>query len=177
MSARVERTIQPKSIRTEQVIVDFDAERLKAPFLLRCGALLIDYILLVSVPVISLLLARFFEYDGTKLLNNEISNAGWLILILLILTNFVIIPMFTSQTVGKVLTGLKIVGTDGTAPTFSRLLVRHLIGYPLTVLTFGIGFLFSALNQNGRALHDILAGTIVVYGRKRQEKKFDNPES
>jgi len=27
------------------------------------------------------------------------------------------------------------------------------------------------LNQKGRALHDFLAGTVVVYGRRRTEKK------
>lgn len=171
MSARVERAVPAKVIITEQVVVDFDAERLKAPFLLRCGAILIDYILFVSVPVISLLFGRFKEYDGAKLLNNELSNAGWLILILLVLTNFVILPLFSGQTVGKILTGLRIVKTDGNAPTFSRLLVRHLIGYPLTVLTLGIGFLFSVLNRKGRALHDFLAGTMVVYGRSRKERK------
>jgi len=171
MSARVERAVPAKVIITEQVVVDFDAERLKAPFLLRCGAMLIDYILLVSVPVISLLLGRFNEYDGAKLLNSEISNAGWLVLILLVLTNFVIFPLFSGQTIGKILTGLRIVKTDGNTPTFSRLLVRHLVGYPLTVLTLGIGFLFSVLNHKGRALHDFLSGTIVVYGRSRKERK------
>jgi uncharacterized RDD family membrane protein YckC len=171
MSVRVERAVPAKAIKAEQIIVDFDAERLKAPFLLRCGAILIDYILLVSVPVISLLLGRFLEYDGAKLLNSEVSNTGWLIFILLILTNFVILPLFSGQTIGKILTGLKIVKTDGNAASFSRLLVRHLIGYPITVLTFGLGFLFSVINISGRALHDFLAGTVVVYGRRRTVKK------
>ena len=171
MSARVERTVPAKVIRAEQIIVDFDVERLKAPFLLRCGALLIDYILIIAVPVVSLLLGRTFEYDGAKLLNSEVSNAGWLIMILMILTNFVIFPMFSGQSIGKILTGLRIVKTDGDAPSFGRLLVRHLIGYPLTALTLGLGFLLSVLNYKGRALHDFLAGTIVVYGRKRIERK------
>lgn len=171
MSARIERAVPARAEKPEQVIVDFDVERLKAPFLLRCGALLIDYILLVSVPVISLLLGRFQEYDGTKLLNSEASNAGWLILILLIITNFVIFPLFSGQTVGKILTGLRIVKSDGSPASFSRLLVRHLIGYPITALTLGIGFLLAVLTANGRALHDYLAGTIVVYGRSRQEKR------
>jgi uncharacterized RDD family membrane protein YckC len=169
MSARVERTVPAKIIVTEQVVVDFDAERLKAPFLLRCGAILIDYILLVSVPAVSLLLSRAFEDEPSKFLKN--ANTGWLVMILLALTNFIILPLFSGQTIGKILTGLRIVKTDGNAPTFSRLLVRHLAGYPLTNLTFGVGFLFSVLNHKGRALHDFLAGTIVVYGRSRREKK------
>ena len=171
MSARVETTVPVKVVKAEQVIVDFDAERLKAPFLLRCGAILIDYILLIAVPVVSLLLGRFFEYDGTKLLNNEVSNTGWLIMILLVITNFIIFPMFSGQSIGKMLTGLRIVKKDGNTASFTQLLVRHLIGYPLTILTFGIGFMLALLNYKGRALHDFLAGTIVVYGRRRMEKK------
>lgn len=169
MSARVERAIPTKAVKTEQVIVDFNAERLKAPFLLRCGAILIDYILLVSVPVISLLFARLFEDDPSKFIKN--ANTGWLIMILFAITNFVILPMFTSQSIGKILTGLKIVKTNGDAPSLSRLLVRHLIGYPLTFLTAGLGFLLSVLNFKGRALHDFLAGTVVVYGRRRIERR------
>lgn len=169
MSARVERTVAAKAFNTKQIIVDFDAERLKAPFLLRCGALLIDYILLVSIPVTSLLISRTLESDPSKLFRN--ANTGWLITILLALTNFIILPLFSGQTIGKILTGLKIVKNDGNAASFSRLLVRHLIGYPLTALTFGAGFLFSVFSGKGRALHDWLAGTIVVYGRTRTEKK------
>ena len=167
MSARVERAVSAARPNAEQIIVDFDTERLHAPFLLRCGAILIDYILLVSIPVVSLLLGRSFEYDGARLLNSEVSNAGWLIMILLGLTNFIIFPMFSGQSIGKMLTGLRIVKTDGSSASFSRLLVRHLIGYPLTILTAGLGLFIAVLNQNGRALHDYLSGTIVVYGRRR----------
>jgi len=169
MSAQIERAFPAKSNRIEHIIVDFDAERLKAPFLLRCGAVLIDYILLVSVPVISLLLTRVFEDEPSKFLKS--TTTGWLIMILLALTNYIILPMFSGQTIGKILTGLKIVNTDGSSPSVGKLLIRHIIGYPLTVITGGIGFLFSVVNRRGRALHDFLAGTVVVYGRRRMEKK------
>ncbi len=171
MSARVERTVPVKRPRAEQVIVDFDAERLKAPFLLRCGAILIDYILLVCPLVISFLLGRAFNdaaaKDGANLLNSKVINAGWLIMVLLAVTNFVIFPMFTGKSLGKMLTGLRIVKADGNPPSLGSLLLRHLVGYPLTILTFGLGFLFAAFNQKGRALHDFLAGTVVVYGRRK----------
>ena len=171
MNARVERVVPARAIRTEQVIVDFEAERLKAPFLLRCGAILIDYIVLIFIPVGSLLIGRLMNIESSKLLNSEISNTGWLIMVLLALTNFVIFPMFSGQSIGKMLTGLRVVRTDGNAASFSRLLVRHSIGYLLTIATVGLGFLFSILNQKGRALHDFLSGTVVVYGRRRTERK------
>lgn len=173
MSSRVERTAPLRSYKNEKNIVNFDAERLKAPFSLRCGAILIDYILLVTIPVASLLIGRFFDYDGAKLLNSEVSNVGWLIAILLALTNFFIFPLLTGQSIGKMLTGLKVVKTDGSEANLKNLLIRHLIGYPLMFLTLGLGFLISVFNRNGRALHDFLAGTVVIYGR-RQIKEVES---
>ena len=162
MSARAEKIAPTKKITIDQIIVGFDPERLKAPFLLRCGALLIDYILILSIPAISILLGRTLGYDGSKLLN----NAGWLITILLALTNFIIFPMFSGQTIGKMLTGLRITNLDGKIPRLWNLFLRHFIGYPLTLLTGGLGFIFSVFNKKGRSLHDYLAGTTVVYGQK-----------
>jgi uncharacterized RDD family membrane protein YckC len=168
MSARVERAVTPGvRTRTEEVIVNFDAARVKAPFLLRCGALLIDYIILVSLPVLGLLVGRLSGEDGAKLFKSSFNSAGWLIAILLAVTNFIIFPMLGGQSLGKMLTGLRVIRTDGRAATFGQLLIRHLLGYPLTAITFGLGFLFSVFSAKGRALHDLIAGTVVVYGRKK----------
>jgi uncharacterized RDD family membrane protein YckC len=174
MSANAEKHIAVKRVKPEQVVIDFDAERLRAPFLLRCGAFLIDYILLVCIPVIALLLGRFYGIDGVKLLNSELSNSGWLIMLLLGLTNFVIFPMFSGQSIGKMLTGIRIVRKDGTPPTFVQLLLRHTVGYLLTALTLGLGFLFSALNQKGRALQDLVGGTVVIYGKQKVAREIVN---
>jgi uncharacterized RDD family membrane protein YckC len=171
MSARVERSVAatPKRInRTEEIVVNFDAAKVKAPFLLRCGALLIDYIVLVSLPVLGLLTAQFSTGDaGTKLFKSPLNSAGWLIAVLLAVTNFIILPMLSGQSLGKIFTGLRIIRTDGRTAKFNQLLIRHLIGYPLTFLTGGLGFLLSVFSPKGRALHDFLAGTIVVYGQKK----------
>ncbi|HEY0049534.1 MAG TPA: RDD family protein [Pyrinomonadaceae bacterium] len=171
MSARVERASAPTTpsirTRTEEVIVNFDAARVKAPFLLRCGALLIDYIILVSLPVLGLLIARLSGDDGAKLFKSAFNSAGWLIAVLLAVTNFIIFPMLGGQSIGKMFTGLRIIRADGQAASFSQLLLRHLAGYPLTALTFGLGFLFSVFSAKGRALHDLVAGTVVVYGQKK----------
>ena len=171
MSLSAERAVPGKGFRTREVVVNFDISQLKTPFLLRCGAILIDYITLISVPVISILLARFGGADGAKLLNSEINNAGWLITFLLGLTNLVILPLFTGQSIGKIFTGLRVVRMDGTNPTLRSLVLRHLVGYPLTILTFALGFIIAAFNKDGRSLHDLIAGTVVVFGRRRVERK------
>jgi uncharacterized RDD family membrane protein YckC len=167
MSARVEKATALSRAKTEEIIVDFSAEELAAPFALRCGALIVDYIIVVAIPVIGILLGRYMGNDGVKLLNSEINNTGWLIAVLIGLTNFVIFPMFSGQTIGKMLTGIRILSIDGRPVSFTKVLLRHLVGYPLTLLTGGLGFLFSVFNKKGRALHDYLSGTVVIYGRRR----------
>lgn len=167
MDSRAERTVPVTNARNAEKIVDFSPEELAAPFFLRCGALMIDYILVISIPVICMLVSRYLGNDGAKLLNSELNNTGWLIAILIGLTNLIIFPMFSGQSVGKMLTGLRIVTIEGRGVPFGTILFRHTFGYLLTLLTGCLGFLLSVLNRRGRALHDYLAGTIVIHGRKR----------
>lgn len=154
-----------------EVIVGFSPEALRAPFLLRCGALIIDYIVIVAIPVIGLLLSRFFGNDGAKLLNEGLSNAGWLVAALVGITNLVFLPMFSGQTIGKIVTGLRIVRIDGTAPTIGAIAFRQTGGYLLTFASGGIGFFVSFFSSKGRALHDYLAGTVVIYADRRVRRQ------
>ena len=167
MSAVSDRTAQVIKPGTREVIVGFSPEAVKAPFLLRCGALIIDYIVVVAIPVIGLLLSRFAGNDGTKLLNEGLSSAAWLIALLVGFTNIVFLPMFSGQTVGKIVTGLRIVRIDGSAPTIGSVAFRQTAGYFLTLATVGIGFLISLFSSKGRALHDYLSGTVVIYADRR----------
>lgn len=168
MSARVERAVSESRTRPVETIVNFTPDVLKAPFLLRSGAVLIDYILLISAPVITLILSRMMGNDGTRLLNSELAGAGWLIAVILAVSNFIILPMFSGQSLGKMLTGIRIVKSDGHMPQIKNLLLRHLVGYPVTFLTGGLGLILIIFNRHGRALHDYLGGTIVIYGRRKE---------
>jgi uncharacterized RDD family membrane protein YckC len=73
-----------------------------------------------------------------------------------------VLPGLTGLTLGKWAAGLRIQRIDGGNPGIGRALLRHFIGYPLSLLTFGIGFLLPAVTVHGRGLHDMIAGTIVV---------------
>ena len=163
MSAVSDRKLEVKKPGSREVVVGFSPEAVKAPFLLRCGALIIDYIIVVAVPVIGLLLSRFYGNDGTKLLNEGLSSAGWLIAILAGVTNIVFLPMFSGQTLGKIVTGLRIVRIDGTSPSMGTIVFRQVGGYLVTLASLGIGFFVSVFSSKGRALHDYLAGTVVIY--------------
>jgi len=68
----------------------------------------------------------------------------------------------TGRTVGKGLTGLRVVSSDGHAPPPRVVLIRTL-ALPFSLLFFGVGFLLIPLRSDHRALHDLIAGTAVVY--------------
>lgn len=172
MSQKVKSPVAKRNFRTEHVVVKFDVEELKAPILLRCGAVLIDYTLLIIIPVVGLLLGKFFGYEGASILNNSIFNASWLVMILFAITDFVIFPLLGGQSVGKMLTGLRVVNLNGYSPPLGKLFLRHFVGYIVTFLTFGLGFLPAIFNGSGRALHDFIAGTIVIYGKKRTSEEI-----
>lgn len=167
MSAVSDRTGEVKRPAVREVIVGFSPAAVRAPFLLRCGALIIDYIIVVAIPVIGLLLSRFTGNDGAKLLNDGLNSAGWLIAVLVGITNIVLLPMFSGQTMGKILTGLRVVSIDGTAPSIRTIAFRQTVGYFLTFVTAGIGFIMACFGSKGRALHDYLAGTMVIYADRR----------
>jgi uncharacterized RDD family membrane protein YckC len=69
------------------------------------------------------------------------------------------------RTFGKWVTGLRIERRDGVPLSLGRSCLRHLVGYALTLATLGLGFLVAAFNIEGRALHDYVAGTVVVRDR------------
>jgi uncharacterized RDD family membrane protein YckC len=68
----------------------------------------------------------------------------------------------TGTTPGMALFGVRVVGLDGSPATGRQAVVRTL-AFPLSVLPLGLGFLGVVLHRRRRALHDLAAGTVVVY--------------
>ena len=136
-------------------------KRLQAPFALRCGALLIDYIVLAAIVVFGTLIARMLG-GGARTAGNSAETLAFLIAFLLAFLNLGVLPGMTGVTLGKWATGLRIERNDGAQIGIGRAILRHFVGYPLSFLFFGLGFLLATLTSRGRGLHDMIAGTIVV---------------
>ena len=136
-------------------------QRLRAPFPLRCGALLIDYIALVSLIVAGTLLSRMLG-GGARSAGSSAETAGILLALGVALINLGVVPGLTGLTLGKWATGLRIERNDGGDLGIGRALLRHFIGYPLSFALLGMGFVMAAVTVHGRGLHDMIAGSIVV---------------
>ena len=67
-------------------------------------------------------------------------------------------------TLGKMALSLQVTDLEGRRITFAKATGRFFAKY-LSVLTLGIGYLMAAFTERKQALHDIIAGTLVVRTR------------
>jgi uncharacterized RDD family membrane protein YckC len=165
MAFAAQATDSPSTRSRYEKIVDFSPEEVAAPFFLRCASLCIDYMLMLAIPVGGLLGNKFLgdgtAYSGPGVGTITLALVFWIF-------NFILFPLLRGQTLGKFLTGTTIVDQDGTNPNLFTIVRRNILGYAITALTLGIGFLSIAFSRKGRALHDMVAGTFVIRGRKKQ---------
>lgn len=76
---------------------------------------------------------------------------------------YIALPLAASgRTVGKAVLGLRVARADGTDLDPARAVGRTLV-YPLSFLLLGVGLLLGLVRRDRRCLHDVLAGTAVVY--------------
>jgi uncharacterized RDD family membrane protein YckC len=68
----------------------------------------------------------------------------------------------SGRTFGMAVLGVRVVRSDGAIGEPWRGAVRALV-FPLSFLAFGLGFLGILVQREHRALHDLIAGTSVVY--------------
>ena len=68
----------------------------------------------------------------------------------------------SGKTFGMAVLGIRVVRADG-APATPRNGVLRTLALPLSFLTLGLGFVPIITGKHRRALHDLIAGTAVVY--------------
>ncbi len=127
----------------------------QAGFGLRFGAALFDFALCIMWLLVTLLAGSTW----TTPLVGWIGTGG---LIGFTIVNFVLRPIRTGQTIGKRIIGIQIVGSDFSKPTAGKILTRHMLGYPLGILSAFLGFAWILWDRRQQGWHDKLAHTIVV---------------
>jgi uncharacterized RDD family membrane protein YckC len=68
----------------------------------------------------------------------------------------------SGKTFGMAVLGIRVVAVDGSDLEPRRGVVRALV-FPLSFLLFGLGFLGILVQREHRALHDLIAGSAVIY--------------
>ena len=68
----------------------------------------------------------------------------------------------SGRTFGMAVLGVRVVRADGAVAEPRRGVIRSLV-FPLSFLLLGLGFLGILVQRERRALHDLIAGTAVIY--------------
>jgi uncharacterized RDD family membrane protein YckC len=135
-----------------------------AGFWRRLAAYLIDILILSAI--------SSMIFPGKWLINWSDFNPGnWILLPVMIAGNFMTLITdvayhagfwtWRGQTPGKMLLNIKVIRTDGTNITLGYSLLRYL-GYIVSSLMLGIGFLWIAFDPRKQGIHDKIADTCVV---------------
>ena len=123
-------------------------------FWIRLVAYIIDYFVLVILLV--LLLSLIPGLPGAS----NIFGLYFYAVIMRMAYDTVMIGQFRG-TIGMLVVRIEVLCENGSAVSYWRALGRHLATY-VSGLILGIGFLVVAFQEDKRALHDLIAGTIVV---------------
>lgn len=70
--------------------------------------------------------------------------------------------MFMGNTIGKKLMHIKVVSTDGSAPTQNNLIMRYIVGYLVSGVILCLGFLWAAWDPQKQGWDDKFGNTFVV---------------
>ena len=160
MTATAAETVSPRAKVTSRAVVH-NVVRFRAPFSLRCGAILTDYIIFAAIIAFGTLVSRLLG-GGARAAGSSSETIGIFLAVVGAIFNLGVLPGLTGLTIGKWATGLHIRRADGSDIGIGRAFVRHFVGYPISFLILGLGFLISTFTPTGRGLHDYIAGTIVV---------------
>jgi uncharacterized RDD family membrane protein YckC len=121
----------------------------------------------------AVLLDVFFGLDVEQYRNGPVAGAILVLwAFLLTFTSLVI----AGRTPGKWLVGLRVVRRDGTPLSPRCAFIRTLV-FPVSVLIAGLGFVPILFDRERRALHDMAAGTAVVYDWGEREARLPGPLS
>ncbi|MDO8617067.1 MAG: RDD family protein [Dehalococcoidia bacterium] len=135
---------------------------------LRIVAGVLDLIVVVTVFALFVAGAGVFLLLRTNWGDSDISNAdGWRAVII-ILSFLAFVPWYfialwwwRGQTLGMTAVRIAVTDRTGNHLSLARAMVRTFF-WPLSVLPLGLGLIPMFRDHESRALHDILAGTVVV---------------
>jgi len=135
-----------------------------AGFGLRYGAWMFDFLIsLIAIMVFTFVITAVSKQSVVGSNKDLLTVAG--LTLLLFVLNFVVLAGVTGQTAGMRILGIYIVRENGKPFTIKHAALRHLLGYPLSIAVFFLGFLWMLWDPRQQGWHDKLARTIVVMSK------------
>jgi uncharacterized RDD family membrane protein YckC len=129
----------------------------------RCSAFMLDYILTLLAPALTLVLAVYIKRRwASPTAATAVVVIGYLATAVVIFFNYVHFYLRRGQSFGKRFMGVRVVRIDGRPIDYQTAVLRHILGYPLSVLFFGLGIVWMLWDGRRQGWHDKVAKTVVV---------------
>lgn len=105
-----------------------------------------------------------FSINGFQVQSSVNAISVIVMLLISIVYNLIFLVHYDGATPGKKLLAIKVLQSNGEKVTYPVALIRSMCSLlsSVTLIFFGIGYLWMLWDKKKRTLHDILAGTIVV---------------
>ncbi len=160
-----------------------DADQSNAGFWVRLSALMVDGLILALVQLVFVYLPMMAYLYNTGMFpppNPEMAEMAFMAaapiltlasaaVMILYVVYFVALTAGKHQgTYGKRSMGIYVRKRDGGRVWIGHSLVRY-VGYIISMIPFGLGYLMAAFHKEKLALHDLIAGTEVGYGTPSRE--------
>ncbi|MBI2215714.1 MAG: RDD family protein [Candidatus Rokubacteria bacterium] len=146
-----------------------------AGFWLRVAALAIDLVIVTFVERSFILVSRLMRGVWAADAWSATSLVGAFTFVFVVAYSTVLHAV-AGQTIGKLLMRIRVVTVEGDLPGVGQAFLRSL-GYGVSLVTFGLGFVMAGLRRDKRALHDLIAGTRVERVPAREEREAAPPPS
>ncbi|WP_078414042.1 RDD family protein [Priestia abyssalis] len=152
----VQTSIEEKTPR-EKVYVWY------AGFWMRLWAYLLDLVVVMSIQ--KLLIAPFFRAAGLTSDTGWLSPVNWAMAAVFYLY-FILMTKQFSQTIGKMIMGLKVISLTDDCLTWSAVIFRELIGRYISKTALFLGYAVVAFTSKKRGFHDYFAETSVIHEKQ-----------
>ncbi|MBT8130687.1 MAG: RDD family protein [Gammaproteobacteria bacterium] len=125
----------------------------------RLGAIAYDLMIIMAILIVATAPTLFLTRGEAVL-----AGTTWfqIYIALIILTYFVVSWWRRGQTIGMIAWRLRLQSIHSPKPSFMRCVFRALAAL-LSLLALGLGFLWILFDRQGRALHDLLSGTVLEF--------------
>ena len=128
----------------------------------------------VDLAILALPVTLLLWYAGTSYNITIFVQRLFVLLIIWILLFFIInllhgifFTHYFGGTIGKLLTGLKVVNENGNYLSLKRSFFRHTVGYQFSTILFGLGFLAIIRDPQKQGWHDKAVGSKIIVEKRK----------
>lgn len=143
------------TLRNEVTVIGFN-RRLVAGLYDGFLVAFLSFLLAFAIGFIGLFLDMFRPTDPGRMETAIVVSA-----LVLSFLYFIVSWARSGQTIGKALTGTKVVRTDGNRLGYGKAFLRY-VGYVISALLLSLGFLWIGFDSRRQGWHDKIAGTLVT---------------